>query len=102
MLSKHDVEHIANLARIELTEEEIAQFQRELSQVLDYFAMLEGVDTSTISPMLHSSLAANVTRKDGEISGDNNQQSDLCSAFTESERGYCKVEAVFETHNANV
>lgn len=101
MLSKDDVTHIANLAKIELTEEEVLRFQQELSQVLEYFTMLEQVDTANISPMLHSSLATNVTRKDALRDPDHNRRADLLAAFAASENEQCKIKAVFEQHHAD-
>jgi aspartyl-tRNA(Asn)/glutamyl-tRNA(Gln) amidotransferase subunit C len=44
------VEHIAALARLGLTEEEKAQFAEQLSEILDYAAILQQVDTSAIPP----------------------------------------------------
>jgi aspartyl-tRNA(Asn)/glutamyl-tRNA(Gln) amidotransferase subunit C len=45
-----EVEHIARLARLELTEEEKAQYAQQLSAILDYAARLQQVDTGRISP----------------------------------------------------
>ncbi len=45
-----DVEHIAELARLGLTDEEKARFRQQLSEVLEYAAQLQAVDTSTIPP----------------------------------------------------
>lgn len=44
------VEYIAALARLALTEEEKAQFAEQLSEILDYAAILQQVDTSAIPP----------------------------------------------------
>ncbi len=49
-ISVEDVRHIANLARLKLTEEEEKRFTEQLSAVLDYAARLQEVDTSHISP----------------------------------------------------
>jgi aspartyl-tRNA(Asn)/glutamyl-tRNA(Gln) amidotransferase subunit C len=49
-LSKEEVEHIAELARLELTEEEKARFREQLSEILDYAARLQSLDTSQIPP----------------------------------------------------
>jgi aspartyl-tRNA(Asn)/glutamyl-tRNA(Gln) amidotransferase subunit C len=49
-LSREEVEHIARLARLELTGEEIELFQRQLSDILDYAARLSALDTSDIPP----------------------------------------------------
>jgi len=49
-LSINEVEHIANLARLELTDEEIARYREQLSAILDYFAQLRELDTVDIPP----------------------------------------------------
>lgn len=43
-ISAADVRHIARLARLDLTDEEVARFQDELSKILDYVAQLDGLD----------------------------------------------------------
>lgn len=50
MLSREEVLHIAHLARLELSEEEIEAYQRQLSSILEYFARLQEVDTEGIPP----------------------------------------------------
>jgi aspartyl-tRNA(Asn)/glutamyl-tRNA(Gln) amidotransferase subunit C len=49
-LTYAEVEHIAALARLELTPEEKARFHQQLSAILDYFAQLQEVDTSAVLP----------------------------------------------------
>ena len=49
-LSLDQVEHIAQLARLTLSDEEKALYQEQLSAILEYFEKLEGLDTEAISP----------------------------------------------------
>jgi aspartyl-tRNA(Asn)/glutamyl-tRNA(Gln) amidotransferase subunit C len=49
-LSLEQVEHIAQLARLTLSDEEKALYQGQLSAILEYFERLEGLDTEAISP----------------------------------------------------
>ena len=49
-LTREEVEHIATLARLELTEEEITLYSTQLSAILDDAARLQQVDTSHIPP----------------------------------------------------
>lgn len=49
-LSIAEVEHIANLARMDLTDDEKARFSQQLSAILDYIADLQSLDTRDISP----------------------------------------------------
>jgi aspartyl-tRNA(Asn)/glutamyl-tRNA(Gln) amidotransferase subunit C len=49
-LSLEQVEHIAQLARLTLSEEEKALYQGQLSAILEYFEKLQELDTEAISP----------------------------------------------------
>jgi len=49
-LTLQDVEHIADLARLALSDEEKERYRQQLSAVLDYAARLEELDLSAISP----------------------------------------------------
>ncbi len=49
-LSTADVEHIAELAKLALTPDEIEQYRRQLSAILEHFETLQQVDTSSVPP----------------------------------------------------
>ncbi len=49
-LTLEEVEHIAALARLRLTDEEKARFREQLSAILDHMAMLRRLDTTAIEP----------------------------------------------------
>jgi aspartyl-tRNA(Asn)/glutamyl-tRNA(Gln) amidotransferase subunit C len=49
-LTLEEVEHIASLARLQLTEDEKTRYREQLSAILDYMAMLRRLDTSAIEP----------------------------------------------------
>lgn len=49
-LTLEEVEHIASLARLRLTDEEKARYREQLSAILDYMVKLKGLDTSAIEP----------------------------------------------------
>ena len=48
-ISADDVRHIARLARLELTDQEVARFQDELSKILEYVAQLEAVEAGPVA-----------------------------------------------------
>jgi aspartyl-tRNA(Asn)/glutamyl-tRNA(Gln) amidotransferase subunit C len=64
MLTDTEIEHIAKLARIELSDEMRARMKRDLSEVLDYIALLERVDTSGVEPLYQVTGLQNQTRAD--------------------------------------
>jgi len=63
-LSLDQVRHIANLARLELTAEELARYQAQLSAILDYFQQLQAVDTKDVLPTASVAASDNVLRPD--------------------------------------
>ena len=64
MIDKEQVMHIAKLARLELKEEEIAKYQQDLSEILDYFDTLKKVSANDVEPMIHSATQENIVRDD--------------------------------------
>jgi aspartyl-tRNA(Asn)/glutamyl-tRNA(Gln) amidotransferase subunit C len=52
-ITREQVLHVATLARLELSEEEVELFGKQLSSILDYVDMLERVDTSQVEPTAH-------------------------------------------------
>lgn len=64
MSAQFDVRYTAQLARLHLSEEEIAKFQAQLGQVLAYVEKLEGVDVSAVQPTAHANEVLNVFRAD--------------------------------------
>lgn len=63
-ISRQDVEHVAHLARLGLTEEEIDRFQDQLSAILDAFRTIQEVDTAAIPPTAQVIPLRNVMRED--------------------------------------
>jgi aspartyl-tRNA(Asn)/glutamyl-tRNA(Gln) amidotransferase subunit C len=63
-LSREEVLHIAELAKLGITEEEIDLFGEQLSEILDYFEMLNRLDTEAIPPTAQAIDVRNVTRSD--------------------------------------
>lgn len=64
VLSTKEIEYIANLARLELTGEEIERYGRELSAILGYIDQLQKVDTEGILPCAQVTGKSNVWRTD--------------------------------------
>lgn len=64
MIEIKDVEHVAKLARLELTEEEKVKFSKQLGDILKYMDQLNEVDTKGVEPMNHPIDFSNVLRDD--------------------------------------
>jgi aspartyl-tRNA(Asn)/glutamyl-tRNA(Gln) amidotransferase subunit C len=85
-LSREEVIHIALLARLGLTEEELERFRGQLSNILENFDILQQVDTTDVPPTTYPIALQNVTRQDeaapslpqSEILANAPQQEDAC------------------------
>jgi aspartyl-tRNA(Asn)/glutamyl-tRNA(Gln) amidotransferase subunit C len=93
MLSKEEVEKVAKLARLGLTNEEIGKFQKELSGILDYIEKLKEVDIYGIEPASHAVKIENVSRKDEAIK--KTPQEKLLDLAPDKKEGFLKVKSVF-------
>jgi len=62
--TRDDVAHVAELAHLALSEEEIARLQRELNRILEHFAELQQLKTDDVEPMSHAVPMVNVLRED--------------------------------------
>ena len=63
-LSKQEVDRVAHLARLELSEEMAEKMAGQLNQVLDLFAKLNELDTTGVEPLSHPGALASVLRED--------------------------------------
>jgi len=93
MISKEEVKHIAKLARLGLSDEEIEKFQKELSSILDYIEKLKEVDVSNVQPTSHPFEIENVNRKDESSIAANKEE--LLKLAPEEKKGYLKVKSIF-------
>jgi len=64
MIDRETVEHVAKLARLGLTEEEVDVFASQLSVILENIAKLQDVDVTGVSPTAHASRLSNIMRPD--------------------------------------
>src|SRR5467141_2563939 len=63
-LSKKDVEHVARLARLALSEEEKERFTQQLGDILTYIEKMSALDTKNVPPTSHVLPLSNVWRED--------------------------------------
>lgn len=64
MLTRETVEHIAHLARLSFTEDELTQQTEQLDMIIDMMAILDEIDTEGVSPLNHVLELSNVYRED--------------------------------------
>jgi len=64
MLTEDEVRHVAKLARIDLTDNDVKKFSKQLSDVLDYMDILSDVDTDDVEMTNQVTGIKNAMRKD--------------------------------------
>ncbi|MDO8430224.1 MAG: Asp-tRNA(Asn)/Glu-tRNA(Gln) amidotransferase subunit GatC [bacterium] len=95
MLTKKDLAHLAELARIELKEGEEQKLQKDLGAILDYFQELKSVDTENVAPMTGGTELKSVVREDVISPKSKVKSQNGVEAFPETKNGYLKVPPVF-------
>ena len=95
MLSKEETEHIAKLARLGLSAEEITKYQKDLSAILGYVDKLKEVDIEGVKPFTHSIDISNILRPDYKIDRTKDELGKLKDQMPETKDGYLKVKSIF-------
>jgi aspartyl-tRNA(Asn)/glutamyl-tRNA(Gln) amidotransferase subunit C len=93
-LSNEQVRHIAWLARLGLSEEEVEKFSLQLSNIIENFEILSQVDTINVPPATHTIPLQNVFRKD-EVA-ESYSQAEILSNAPKQEENCFKVQAILE------
>jgi len=91
---KMDIEKVARLARLELSDEEMEAFSRQLGKILEYMEQLNWVDTSEVEPTSHTLSVFNVFRED-EIR-DSFPQEEVLGIAPEEEEGHFRVPRIID------
>jgi aspartyl-tRNA(Asn)/glutamyl-tRNA(Gln) amidotransferase subunit C len=94
-IDKQEVEYLAKLARIGLTEEEIGKYQKDLADILGYVEKLNEVDTDGVEPMAAGTGSRNVTRED-KVETVEGTPAELLENAPEHDDGFIKTKSVFE------
>jgi aspartyl-tRNA(Asn)/glutamyl-tRNA(Gln) amidotransferase subunit C len=93
-LTREEVDHIADLARLNLTEEEKSRYREQLSDILDYAARLQNLDTSGIPPTSSVLPERSVLRPDESRPGLSLEE--LMHNAPEAEKGQFRIPPVLE------
>ena len=100
MISEKEVQHIAELARLYLKQEEIKKMGKELSLILDYFNLLKDVNVDNVEAssgsidMQKNLSLKEATREDFVIKWDNTKE--IMELVPEKENGFVKVKSIFD------
>lgn len=94
-LSKEEIQHIAELSRLNLSAEEEEKYRNQLGSILDYVKMLEEVKTKGIEPTAQVSGLMDVFRED-EVRPWNLEETIASLSQGEQENGSLKVKRVLQ------
>ena len=93
-LTSDEVRHIAALARVAMTDDEIERMRDQLSNILGHFDVLQQVDTTGAEPTGHAAGLETVMRDD--IADASSPRDDILANAPRSEDGFIRVRAVLE------
>ena len=92
MDSYEDVQHVASLARLTITEEEARNYFTDFESILSYIDQIEGIDVSDVEKKGHRSIN---TMRDDVVTVERGEHTDnLVGAAPESKDGYIAVQKV--------
>lgn len=92
-LTHEDVLKLAKLARLHLSEQEIEQFQKEISAILGYVEQLQSVDLDDLEPTYQVTGLKNVMRPDTEVNYGATPE-ELLNNAPATEDGHIKVKRI--------
>jgi len=94
MITKNEVEYVARLARLKLTEEEKEKYTKQLGDILKYIDKLNELNTEKVEPTSHVLGLSNVFREDKVKPS--LQQEEILANAPEVEASHFKVKKVIE------
>ena len=93
-LSREEVLHIARLARLGVSDEDVERAREQLSNILENFELLQAVDTDDVPPTAQSVSLSNVLREDEECASF--PREDILANAPQKEDDSFRVRAVLE------
>ena len=96
MLTKDQIQHLAKLSRLELSDVEVKKFQGQLSAILSYVEKLREVDTAGVEPTAQVTGLENVAREDETDRFGEQTKSGVMTNVPKKKGEQVQVRAVFE------
>jgi len=93
-LTKEQVNHVAKLARLGISDKEKRKFQKELSDILDFVEKLKQVKAERVEPTAQVTGLENVTRPDKGRAKTKQEREKLLNLAPQTKDGYVKVKTV--------
>ena len=93
-LTEEEVRHVAALARVAMTDDEVELMRSQLSNILEHVSVLNEVDTEGVEPTGHSVDVVSVMRDDD--TSDSSPRKDVLANAPSSQDDFIRVKAVLE------
>ena len=93
-LNPNEIKHIADLARLELTEAELEKYGQQISGILSYIDQLQEVDTTDVPPTAQVTGLSNALREDESLDWDDGERQMALGQAPGFEEGQVRVKRV--------
>ncbi|XKH51780.1 Asp-tRNA(Asn)/Glu-tRNA(Gln) amidotransferase subunit GatC [Chryseomicrobium palamuruense] len=93
-ITKEEVRHVAHLARLAITDEEVEHFTEQLAKIVQFADKLNELDTTNVEPTTHVLPLENVFREDKPIAGLDREV--MMKNVKDQEAGQVKVPAIMD------
>ncbi|MBM7707652.1 Asp-tRNA(Asn)/Glu-tRNA(Gln) amidotransferase subunit GatC [Chryseomicrobium aureum] len=93
-ITKEEVRHVAHLARLAITDEEVEHFTEQLAKIVQFADKLNELDTTNVEPTTHVLPLENVLREDKSIAGLDREV--MMKNVKDQEAGQVKVPAIMD------
>jgi aspartyl-tRNA(Asn)/glutamyl-tRNA(Gln) amidotransferase subunit C len=93
-LSREEVLHVARLARVGITDDDVSRLQQQLSSILEHFEVLRQIETDEVPPTTHTLALQNVLAFDQPQ--ESLAQDEVLANAPLQQNGYLRVRAVLE------
>ena len=90
LLTREQIQKLAALSRLRLSEDEVEKYQKELSDILDYVKLLESVDVEGLTPAYQVTGLQNIMRTDNIVDYQANP-ADMLAGAPKNQNGYIQV-----------
>ena len=95
-MTKEMIEHIAKLARLKLSDQELTTFGDQCSSILDYVKKLQEVNTEGVAEFMHAASGTNIFREDVSELCEKTTRDLVIESFPHRVGSLMEVEAVFD------
>ena len=95
-ITEQQVEHVAELAKLEFPKDELGKFTTQLGSIIDMFEDLTAVDTDGVEPMTSATDRVNVMREDKAIKATKEETEALLKNAPDEDGGYIRVPVIID------